>query len=106
MVQDMVRRGMLQPSEVAGHHLRHVVTNIIGGSEAGVRVEVHKVHLESGDRVLLCSDGLTEMLADDDIALIWQESADPSSTCKRLVAQANERGGKDNVTVVVASFES
>jgi protein phosphatase len=105
MVQEMVHRGMLQPHEVAGHHLRHVVTNIIGGHEAGVRVEVHKVHLEAGDRILLCSDGLTEMLADDEITAILQDCAEPSPACERLVAGANERGGKDNVTAVVANYD-
>lgn len=105
MVQEMVRRGLLQPNEVARHHLRHVVTNIIGGTEAGVRVEVHKVHLQPGDSVLLCSDGLTEMLTADEISAILQESDEPAGLCKRLVAQANERGGKDNVTVIVAKYD-
>lgn len=106
LVHEMVRRGLLQPEEIARHPLRHVVTNVIGGHEAGVQVEVHKVHLEPGDRILLCSDGLTEMVADEEITALLQDSNDPASTCEQFVAQANERGGKDNVTVIVANYDA
>ena len=82
IVQEMVRRGILEPDEAAHHHLRHVVTNVIGGSEAGVRVEIHKVHLEAGDRVLLCSDGLTEMVPDAEITALLRDVADPASACE------------------------
>ena len=105
MVQEMVRRGLLEAKEAPRHHLRHMVTNVIGGPEPGVRVEVHKVHLEPGDRVLLCSDGLSEMLPGEEIRAPFLESEDPARICARLVAQANERGGKDNVTVIVATYD-
>jgi protein phosphatase len=105
LVGELVRRGSLSPEEASEHHWRHVITNVVGGTEPGVQPEVHKVHLESGDVLLLCSDGLTEMLSDEEIAAVLQQESDPRRACDRLVKQANEHGGKDNVTVIVARFE-
>jgi len=106
LVEDMVSHGALPAEEVAQHRLRHVITNAVGGSSAEVKVEVHKVHLEGGDRVLLCSDGLTEMVADEEINHILQTEAEPQPTCRRLATRANDAGGKDNITVVVAHFRA
>lgn len=64
------------------------------------------MHLEKGDRVLLCSDGLTEMIREEEINHILQAEAEPEHACRRLVTQANEAGGKDNITVVVADFRA
>jgi serine/threonine protein phosphatase PrpC len=106
MVAEMVRRGVLKPEEAAHHAYRHVVTNVVGGSDPGVQVEMHKVALEAGDCLLLCSDGLTEMVPDADILnVLVTAQPDPAAACDRLVALANEKGGKDNITVVVARFD-
>lgn len=104
IVEEMVRQGCLSPDEAAEHRWRHVITNAVGGNTPAVKVEVHKVRLEEGDRVLLCSDGLTEMVPDDEINCILQTAADPEQGCRRLVAEANKAGGKDNITVVIAHF--
>lgn len=105
MVAELVRQGVLAQESVARHPYRHVVTNILGGNEPGVLVEMHKLDLEPGDVVLLCTDGLTEMVPDTEIAAILRDEPEPRRACERLVAEANERGGKDNITVVVACFE-
>src|ERR1700675_1287310 len=68
LVEEMVRRGQLQPEEAAHHPFRHIITNAVGGHEAGVQVECHRIELEPDDTLVLCSDGLTEMLSDDCIA--------------------------------------
>lgn len=104
LVAEMVRRGVLKPEEAAHNNFRHVITNVVGGSDPGVQVEVHKLPLEAGDRLLLCSDGLTEMVADEEILTVLRDEAEPAAACDRLIARANEEGGKDNVTVVVAHF--
>jgi protein phosphatase len=104
LVEEMVRLGALSAEEAAQHHWRHVVTNAVGGDSANVKVEVHMLQLEAGDTVLLCSDGLTEMVPEKEINQILQAEADPEQACRRLVARANEAGGKDNITVVVAQF--
>jgi protein phosphatase len=104
VVEEMVRHGALAPDQAAQHPWRHVVTNAVGGDSADVKVEVHKVRLEDGDRMLLCSDGLTEMVPDGEISQIVHSEAEPESACRSLVARANEAGGKDNITVIVAHF--
>ena len=106
MVAEMVRAGILSPQAASRHPYRHAVTNVLGGPEPGVRVELHKVDLEAGDVLLLCSDGLTEMVSDDRIAGILHDEREPQNACKRLVAEANENGGKDNITALVAQFEA
>jgi protein phosphatase len=104
MVEELVRHGYIEPDEAAHHRLRHVITNAIGGNSPGVQVEVHKVSLEAGDRILLCTDGLTEMVPDEEIAEVLRAHRPLPETCTQLITQANERGGKDNVTVVLAEF--
>jgi serine/threonine protein phosphatase PrpC len=80
--------------------IRHVITNVVGSDTAEVKVELHKVHLEGGDRLLLCSDGLTEMVPEEEINHILQTEPEPEPerACRRLVTRANEAGGKDNIT--------
>jgi protein phosphatase len=78
----------------------------VGGNSPEVKVEVHQVQLETGDAVLLCSDGLTNMVPEEEIGHILQSESDPEQACHQLVAEANEKGGKDNITVIVARFEA
>ena len=104
LVEEMVRHGVIPAEEAPRHRLRHLVTNAIGGGYSGVKVEVHKLQLESGDIVLLCSDGLTGSLPDAEIAQILEAGADPEPACQHLLARANDAGGRDNITVVVAHF--
>lgn len=106
LMADMVRQGALQPEQVAQHRLRHVITNVVGGNETGVHVEAHALEVHAGDRLLLCSDGLTEVVTDDAIAAVLRAEPDPESACRKLVAQANEAGGPDNITVLIARFDA
>jgi protein phosphatase len=102
---EMVRRGDLLPEQAKKHRLRHVITNVVGGTEAVVSVEAHAVEVRAGDRLLLCSDGLTEMVNDDAIAATLRTELDPETACTKLVAQANDAGGRDNITVLIVRFD-
>ena len=82
----MVRSGAIQQEDAAGHRLRHVITNVVGGDEAGVKVEAHALEVQAGDRLLLCSDGLTEMVTDDAITATLRAEPEPESACAKLVA--------------------
>jgi protein phosphatase len=106
LIAELVRRGVLEPEEAAHHPYRHVITNCVGGTEPGVSVEAHKLDLALGDVLLLCSDGLTEMVDDGTVRAVLTEEAEPRAACERLVARANEAGGKDNITVIVARFDA
>jgi protein phosphatase len=103
---ELARQGVIQPQDVSHSRFRHVVTNVLGGHESSVRVEVQRVDLETGDVLLLCTDGLTNMLSDERIAAVLKTEADPRAACERLVAEANAAGGRDNITTVLARFEA
>jgi protein phosphatase len=105
MAAELARHGVIRPEEVRRHQWRHVVTNVLGGEGAGVAVEVHLADVGAGDTVLLCTDGLTDMVDDGQIAAVLAEKAEPAAACRRLVDLANVAGGRDNVTAIVARFE-
>jgi protein phosphatase len=77
---------------------------VVGGNEPGVQVEARALEIEAGDRLLLCSDGLTEMVNDDAIRATLQAHSEPEAAAQHLVAQANDAGGRDNITVVIVGF--
>jgi serine/threonine protein phosphatase PrpC len=102
VAQEMVRHGLIEADHVARHPYRHVLSNFIGIGEAMLEVEVHEAELGEGDGVLLCSDGLTGMLPSPLIAAIMLEAPNPEVACHNLIARANDLGGYDNVTAIVA----
>ncbi len=106
LVQALVDGGTLTPEAAKRHKGRNIVTNVVGGPREGVHAEIHKLAVEDGDTLLLCSDGLTEPVNDDRIAEALARHEDPEGACARLVDLALERGGPDNVTVVVAHYEA
>jgi protein phosphatase len=103
-VQELVDAGSITREEAATHRLRHVLTNAIGGRDRSIDVDMLRVRLQDGDRMLLCTDGLTEVVPDTDIADVLGRSKAPEVVCRSLVDLALERGGPDNVTVVTARF--
>ena len=105
LMADMVRSGALRPDEVAGHRLRHVITNVVGGQEPGVKVEAHALEVQAGDRLLLSSDGLTEMVTNDAIAATLRAEPLPEVAARKLLAQVNEGAANDNITVLIVRFD-
>ncbi|HEU4938870.1 MAG TPA: protein phosphatase 2C domain-containing protein [Vicinamibacterales bacterium] len=103
--QLLVDTGELAPADVAGSSHRHVLTNALGGSSADVHVDTDRLQLEDGDRLLLCSDGLTDLVDDGAIAGILLQTTRSSDACERLVQRALDAGGRDNVTVIVAGYQ-
>jgi serine/threonine protein phosphatase PrpC len=104
LVQLLINGGVISPEDAKTHSGRNVVTNVIGGPSAGVHAEIHKVRLEDGDVLLLCSDGLTEPVEDRLIAETLDSLTDPKAASKRLVDLALELGGPDNITAIVARY--
>jgi PPM family protein phosphatase len=103
--QLLVDIGELTPDEVASSRHRHVLTNALGGSSDEVQVDTDRVRLQDGDRVLLCSDGLTDLVDDEEITRILTASTASREACAQLVQRALEQGGRDNVTVIVAAYQ-
>jgi protein phosphatase len=102
LAQTMVDAGWLNAEEARTSRMRSVLTNAIGG-QPGVRAEIHQLRLADGDRVLLCTDGLTDRVEDGRIAELLAAHPRPDQACRALVEAALEAGGRDNVTVVVAN---
>jgi len=100
-VHEQIATGILTEEEAKTHPLKNVVTRALGGGPTVVP-EVQEYQLQTGDRYLLCSDGLTTMLNDNEVAGIMGPRKGLEETCHDLVEEANEKGGLDNVTVIVA----
>jgi protein phosphatase len=104
LVQVLVDSGQLTREEAATHRLRHVLVYALGRHHGNIPVEVHRLQLADGDGLMLCTDGLTEMVADTQIAEVLGRPGTAEETCRTLVDLALEQGGKDNVTVIVARY--
>jgi protein phosphatase len=106
VVADMVRSGTLRPDEAAGHRLRHSITNVVGGPEPGVKVEARALEVQDGDRLLLCTDGLTEMVTNETIAATLDAEPAAEAAAKKLLARADEGTANDNITLIVVRFDA
>jgi len=105
MAQLLADLGVINTDNLATHHARHVLTSAITAADSKMEVELHHLYLASGDQLLLCSDGLTEMVADNDIKGILTQNKNAHETCQALVDAALAAGGKDNVTVILANYQ-
>jgi len=104
-VADQVANGILTAEEARKHPFRNVITQALGnGGE--LEVSIQELQVKETDRLLLCSDGLSGMVADEDIWKIVQGSGSLEEASERLVKKALENGGEDNVTVVLVGFEA
>jgi serine/threonine protein phosphatase PrpC len=99
-VFEQVQAGMLTEAEAEKHPLRNVITRALGGA-LQVNPDASEIQAKPGDMFLLCSDGLTGMVPEDEILRIVTENADPVVACQKLIDDANERGGLDNITAIL-----
>ena len=106
LVEGLLREGAIKPEEAATHRWRHVITNSVGGVSKQIRIDIHRLQLSAGDVVLLCSDGLTEMVTRKAICEVLEGGGSPEGWCRQLVEEANAAGGKDNITVVMARYSA
>jgi PPM family protein phosphatase len=100
LAQDCLDAGLPVPSRSWYHRL----TNCLGANDAPLHVEFHHLRLADNDQLLLCTDGLTDMISDEEIAQLLGRDADPRETTSALIDRALACGGKDNVTVVLARY--
>lgn len=102
---ELEESGRITKDQAATHPLRHIITNVVGGGSAGVDPTILQMKALAADRILLCSDGLSDMVRDDRISEIMNTFAsEPQATCDALVAAALGAGGHDNVTALVVAF--
>ena len=100
LVEEMVRLGEMDKAEAKDHPDKNVITRAIGAIP-DVVIDFFEVELEEEDTVLMCSDGLTNMIEDEDIKKIILTQRDIAEKAEKLVMTANENGGKDNISVII-----
>ena len=101
---ELIDKGEITPQEARSHPKRSKITRVLG-YDVGMVPDLYEINVEAGDRLLLCSDGLTSMIEDDEIADIMVRHADPQRCAIGLVNAAIAAGGHDNVTTIVVDIE-
>jgi PPM family protein phosphatase len=104
LVEEFVRQGKLTPEQAEKHPQRSVITRALG-PEGSVEVDTFRIPARDGDVFLLCSDGLSGMVADDTMAAILNEGGPLDATARKLIEAANDNGGRDNITAVLFRVE-
>jgi protein phosphatase len=104
VAQQLIDKGVLNPAEAEESRWSHVLWNCIGGGTHELNPDVSKATLQLGDTLLLCTDGLSKVVPDEEIRKTLAQRSSAEETCRRLVELANAHGGPDNVTAVVAHF--
>ena len=102
--QVLADQGIIAPEEVATHRMKHVLIQALGSEGWKVEPDVLHLALEDGDTLLLCTDGLTDMVPGDEIAAVLASGRSAADACHLLVDMALRAGGKDNVTVLTAIY--
>lgn len=105
MAQVLVDSGVALPDAPEVRRMRHVLTNCLGGPSREVAVDIEQHTLEEEDRILLCTDGLNDMVTDLEIAQLLDCHSVSADACRALVDLALQRGGRDNITVLVARYQ-
>jgi len=103
-VADQVANGILTPEEARRHPFRNVITQALGNG-GDLDVAVQELQVQELDRILLCSDGLSGMIQDQEIWEIVQAAPDVAEATRRLIEKAMNNGGEDNITVVIVALE-
>ena len=104
LVEELLRRGKLTEEQAAEHPQRSIITRALG-VDPEVDVDTRTYKARAGDVVLLCSDGLTSMISEKEVSAILRQEPDLDRAAERLIAEANEAGGRDNITVILFRLE-
>lgn len=105
LAQALMDAGIAGADDTVTKAMRHVLTAALGTTAEPTDPDVQRLHLSDGDQLLLCTDGLTEMMADNDIAAVLADANSAQAACQSLIDLALAGGGKDNITVVLARYD-
>jgi len=99
-IEELVKNGSITKDEAVNHPKKNIITRAVG-YELDLQVDTYEIDVLENDVVLLCTDGLTNMLAENEILDIITKTEDPQVACDALIQNANNRGGEDNITVII-----
>lgn len=102
LLENLIETGQVKPEEADNHPQRHVLTRALGIS-ADLEVDITELEIEADSVLIFCTDGLTNMVHDNEILALYKENREPEILAQALIELANSRGGIDNITVVIAS---
>jgi len=102
-IRELIKKGTLTREEAESHPRKHVITRAIGTSRE-LEVDILELEAEKGDIFLLCTDGLTNMISEDEIYRVIIDN-EPEKACAELIEAAKSKGGEDNITVIVIKYE-
>ncbi len=103
---ELAGQGIINAQEAEEHPMRHVVTNFVGGGHLGVSPDLAQIQMNVGDRVLLATDGLTDLVNEEALKEILAAELSPETSAGRLVDAALSAGGTDNITALVVTFDA
>ncbi len=102
LLEELLEKGQINPEEAKNHPQRHILTRAVG-IDSHLEVDLYEKEVEPGSVLLFCTDGLTNQVDDGEIKDTCLEQKDPQKVAETLIDLANERGGHDNITVVIAT---
>lgn len=100
LIEELVRTGTLSRSEADNHPRKNIITRAVGCNES-IQIDTYKCDIYDDDIFILCTDGLTNMLSEDEIVEVAESAPSPEAACEELVDRANKNGGEDNITVII-----
>lgn len=103
LVEEMVSLGRLERSEARNHEKKNVITRAVGGSKE-IMADFFEAELTAGNRIIMCSDGLSNMVEDDEIEQVLADNASVEEKTKKLLDRANENGGRDNIAIIIVEL--
>jgi PPM family protein phosphatase len=99
-IEELVKNGSITKDEAVNHPKKNVITRAVG-YESALQVDTYEIDIGENDEILLCTDGLTNMVSDEEILEILTREKDPQAACDALIENANNKGGEDNITVII-----
>ena len=100
LVAELVKRGTIKPEDAFNHPQKNVITRALG-TEYSIEPDVNQYDMRSGDLILICTDGLSNAVCEEDIIRVINDASDLNGACELLIEKAKEKGGYDNITAVV-----
>jgi len=103
VISELVQKGVVEPGQADDHENQGQITHYAGMDEKA-KAYLRSFRLQEDDRLLLCTDGITDMMEDKKISQILSKAPDPQKACAKLISAANDAGGQDNITVIIIDW--